>query len=120
MADGSWLMAQPDSTMTMAISHQPSAMTDEAIRDLMWQSVGLFRSREGLQRAVAMLDAAYAADHPQSVDGCRHRNLTTVARLIARAALRREESRGGHFRADFPGRDDRRWRIHVVDAIGAA
>jgi len=39
----------------------------------------------------------------------------TVARLIARAALRREESRGGHFRADFPDRNDRDWRFHAVD-----
>ncbi len=42
-------------------------------------------------------------------------NLLTVARLIARAALRREESRGGHFRADFPERDDLHWKVHLVD-----
>jgi L-aspartate oxidase len=44
-------------------------------------------------------------------------NLLTVARLIARAALRREESRGGHFREDFPVRDDLHWRVHLVDKI---
>jgi succinate dehydrogenase/fumarate reductase flavoprotein subunit len=41
-----------------------------------------------------------------------------VARLIARAALRREESRGGHFRADFPQRDDRNWIRHLADVRG--
>jgi len=35
--------------------------------------------------------------------------------MIARAALRREESRGGHFRADFPDRDDIKWRKHIAD-----
>jgi L-aspartate oxidase len=48
-------------------------------------------------------------------DGWRLRNLVTVARLIARAALRREESRGAHFRADAPERDDIHWKVHVTD-----
>ena len=46
--------------------------------------------------------------------GWRRFNLLTVARLIARAALRREESRGGHFREDFPARDDLHWQVHLV------
>ncbi len=36
-------------------------------------------------------------------------------RSIANAALRREESRGGHFRTDFPSHDDLQWKIHVSD-----
>jgi L-aspartate oxidase len=40
----------------------------------------------------------------------RTASLLTVARLIARAALRREESRGGHYRSDFPRRDDIHWK----------
>ncbi len=86
-----------------------------SVRDLMWQSVGLFRNREGLERAVAALEAAGAVRYPADADGARHRNLLTVARLIARAALRREESRGGHFRADVPERDDIHWKVHLVD-----
>jgi L-aspartate oxidase len=62
-----------------------------------------------------MLEAVGAPTSPASADEWRDRNLVTVARLIARAALRREESRGGHFRADFPERDDRRWKVHVVE-----
>ena len=96
---------------------QPLVMTTEAIRDLMWRSVGLFRSRDGLARAVAVLERAIEAAVPATADDWRRRNLTTVARLIAAAALRREESRGAHFREDFPERDDQRWRIHVVDTI---
>jgi len=135
MADGSWLMAMDDgkaaskfgeTPSTMTISHQPSAMTeinegmaeiDQAsreIRDLMWRDAGLFRSRDGLERAVRQLRQAAAAP----VDDPRLRNLITVAGLMARAALRREESRGAHFRLDFPARDDRRWLRHIVDVRG--
>ncbi|MGH9238920.1 MAG: L-aspartate oxidase, partial [Vicinamibacterales bacterium] len=46
-------------------------------------------------------------------------SLTTVGFLIARAALRREETRGGHFRADFPDRDDIHFQRHFADALRA-
>jgi L-aspartate oxidase len=45
------------------------------------------------------------------------RTIVTVGLMIARAALRREESRGGHFRSDFPNRHDIKWRKHVVDRL---
>jgi len=119
MVDGSWLMAMADRS-TVAISDQPSAMTIDGIRDLMWGNVGVFRTREGLEAAVATLDSACAAaPAPADAAAWRYRNLVTVARLVARAALRREESRGSHFRADFPKRDDLHWKVHLVDVRGA-
>ncbi len=42
-------------------------------------------------------------------------NLLTVARLIARAALRREESRGAHYRDDYPQRDDINWLRRIAE-----
>jgi len=125
MADGSGLVAygsiEPDAISdrqaAMPGADQPSALDAEAIRRLMWRSAGLFRTRENLQRAVAILDRAAAAPFAPTADGWRLHGLTVVAWLVARAALRREESRGAHYREDFPKRDDARWAIHLVDAI---
>jgi succinate dehydrogenase/fumarate reductase flavoprotein subunit len=40
----------------------------------------------------------------------------TVAWLVARGALDRQESRGGHARADFPARDDLHWMVHASES----
>jgi L-aspartate oxidase len=92
------------------------------VRGLMWRSAGLFRTRRELEKLAGTLDAAYAAGEQQMMRGgapdqstWKRFNLITVARLISRAALRRQESRGGHYREDFPRRDDERWRFHIVD-----
>ena len=113
-AEGSGLRASATAPPP-ALSPEPSALSSEAVRDLMWRSVGLFRTRASLAGAVAALDGASSGAPPTTAEEWRHHNLLTVARLIARAALRREESRGGHFREDFPHRDDARWRVHMVD-----
>jgi L-aspartate oxidase len=87
----------------------------------MWRAAGLFRTRAPLEEAVQQLDAAAAVARTvlegagASPKAWRAFNLVTVARLIARAALRREESRGGHCREDFPLRDDLHWKVHLTD-----
>ena len=93
--------------------------TTAEVRDLMWGQVGLQRDRQGLAHATERLErwaSALAAVGPGAGLGDVG-NLVTVGLLIARAALRREESRGAHFRTDFPARDDLHWRRHVVDRV---
>jgi L-aspartate oxidase len=94
------------------------------VRDLMWQHVGLVRSRDGLTDATRTLSAwrdltrTALAINPGD-DGLRRvASLVTVGVLIAHAARRREESRGGHFRSDFPQRDDIHWQKHLADVRG--
>jgi L-aspartate oxidase len=116
----SWVEVEEHPTAALASGPGPTeAIVDaDGIRDLMWRSAGLFRSGPVLADVVATLDRAYArgvlGGHDRSQADWRDFNLLTVARLIARAALRRAESRGGHFRSDFPTRDDLHWKVHFV------
>ncbi|MBD0369468.1 MAG: L-aspartate oxidase [Pyrinomonadaceae bacterium] len=84
------------------------------VKRLMWERVGILRSRQSIARALWEFEQiARAPLRPSS------RNFLTVATLIARAALWRTESRGAHYRTDFPRRDDERWRVHSIIRQGA-
>lgn len=75
------------------------------LQNLMWEKVGLARTGEQLAEAVAQLEswqAAMEANPPQDRPGRELANLVTVGRLVATAALIREESRGAHYRLDYP------------------
>jgi L-aspartate oxidase len=82
------------------------------VQEVMWRKVGLIRRADDLRSAIEEL-AAMAGEKINE----RTRNFVTLAKLMAEAALWREESRGGHFREDFPARDDERWRAHSAQRI---
>ncbi|MFT4793936.1 MAG: L-aspartate oxidase [Paracoccaceae bacterium] len=73
-----------------------------ALRDHMSTNVGVERDAEGLTRALRFLGTA-ARDADADGAGESLRNMLAAATLITAAALKREESRGGHSRRDFPG-----------------
>jgi L-aspartate oxidase len=83
------------------------------VRDTMWHKVGLGRQRNEIEQAVDVL-----GDCERQATTRPTRNLVTVAGVIAQAALFRTESRGAHFRADYPERDDQRWRVHSAQQVG--
>ena len=86
----------------------------EKLLDTMWDEVGVIRNRTGLDRALAALDAIEAellatgvAEEDRAFNLTWHdwlnlRSLVEASRAIALAALKRENSRGAHFRSDFP------------------
>jgi succinate dehydrogenase/fumarate reductase flavoprotein subunit len=80
----------------------------------MWERVGILRTREALARALSEFEQIASAP---LLPGPR--NFVTTATIIARSALWREESRGAHYRLDFPRRDDQRWRAHSVIQKGS-
>lgn len=88
--------------------------TAEQVRRIAWLSLGILRRGDELRQALALLegDAPPAPADPRRALYER-RSVHTVATLIARCALAREESRGGHFRADFPEKREE-FRKHSV------
>jgi L-aspartate oxidase len=90
-----------------------AAATLETLREVMWKHVGILRNGKELKAAVDALDAM---EIPQAEKEGRYEhelhNLHKLALLLSRSALAREESRGSHYRSDFPYRDDDRFRKH--------
>ena len=82
----------------------------------MWEDVGILREATGLARALrSVLDLEKGlAPGGLSRAGLEARNLLFVGRLIAKSALRREESRGSHYRSDFPATDKGRGRHSII------
>lgn len=85
------------------------------LRQSMWDNAGVVRHRQGLERLREQIPnwekLLGEADTRQSIET---RNLLTVGSLIARSALARQESRGAHFRSDFPEHDDPRFLKHSI------
>ncbi len=87
----------------------PEAATERwvsELRALMWKDAGLLRDKVGLERALRGLEAL-AVTMPRGMyrRAIEARNLHVVAGLIVASALGREESRGAHYRNDFPEKD---------------
>jgi L-aspartate oxidase len=87
----------------------------QTVQQLMWNKVGIVRSRQSLTEAIQQLQTS-AQELPQQTSrrNCEARNIHTAALLIARSALARLESRGAHYRTDYPQHDDSRFKKHSI------
>ena len=78
-------------------------MGEREIRELTWEDCGIVRDCAGLKRAIQTLRATeWEPLGMPTLAAVERRNIHQVAELIARCALWREESRGAHFRTDYP------------------
>jgi succinate dehydrogenase / fumarate reductase flavoprotein subunit len=93
--------------------------------------VGIIRTREELERSLGEIERLKERAKHLAVSGDRRynpgwhlaidlRNMLIVSECIAKAALEREESRGGHTRDDHPGFDDRWGTLNIALSINAA
>ncbi len=88
---------------------------EKSLKKLMFEKVGIIRYKESLEEALDFIkqNSAYLTFSFNEIKGYELQNMMLAARLTARAALLREESRGGHYRQDFPS-VQKKWRGHLV------
>jgi L-aspartate oxidase len=85
------------------------------VQESMWHKAGIVRTRQGLTEALNHLQSLSERQPlPFSRRNCEARNIHAVAMLITRSALARLESRGAHYRTDYPAHDDARFKKHSI------
>jgi L-aspartate oxidase len=87
-----------------------------SLRALMWRNVGIERNGPRLEESNEIIAfwSRYVLDKIfDSPTGWELQNMLGVATLVARAATLREETRGVHYRTDFPLIDDQSWKVHI-------
>jgi succinate dehydrogenase / fumarate reductase flavoprotein subunit len=100
-------------------------VVQHTLQDVMQELVGIVRQEQEMLRALDRIRELKAASELVSVDGNREynsgwhtaldlHNLLTVSEIITRAALERKESRGAHFRDDFPAKDEQFGKFNIV------
>jgi L-aspartate oxidase len=95
--------------------------TERAIRELTWECCGIVRDRGGLESAInALSRTTWAPSNTPTLAMIELRNIHQVAALIADCALWREESRGAHYRTDFPEKRPDFARASLISANHAA
>ncbi|MHB8619007.1 MAG: FAD-binding protein [Chloroflexota bacterium] len=126
--DAEWLagaMQEAERPLTRPDGGENAFHLRREMEELMWRKVGVVR--DGPDLASALTDLAELRERAQACaappgrvwnlawnEALNVRNQLALAEMVARAALAREESRGSHYRADFPERNDQAWLRHTV------
>jgi L-aspartate oxidase len=111
--------SKPEGSPRTAYSNGPvDSGTEEVVReiqDLLWKDVGIVRTGKRMKQAIERLkELSMRVAHPHTRRSWEAQNLRTVGLLVARSALAREESRGAHYRTDFPTHNDAKFLKHSI------
>jgi len=103
-------------------SDRPDGLVSAAARTelqrAMTEGAGVLRSADSLQHTAKTLDAIAARiDGAPAPEAWETTNLLTVAAALVTAAAHREETRGSHWREDYPDRDDTRWLVRIQQRL---
>jgi L-aspartate oxidase len=104
----------PPASVSGPVHSGPGGLPPAEIQRIAWEQCGIVRQGEGLRAARARLEHYEAPPSPVGPHYAEARSMQQVAWLIARCALARQESRGAHFRADFPAKNAALARHSVV------
>jgi L-aspartate oxidase len=110
--DAEPLLVAEDTPSPPAFVEAPARI--EPISAMAWSAAGLIRSGPELAAAIESLARIELVRRPLDRPSLEARSVHSAASHLMRAALEREESRGSHFRSDFPERDDALWRARIV------
>jgi L-aspartate oxidase len=132
-ADAARAAATESAKFPLSIDHRipPSTKTEldivdvkSSLRSVMWRNAAIERSGERLEETQEIISfwSRYVMDKtfdtsrgvPAAAAGWELQNMLTACALISAAALARTESRGAHYRIDYPARDDIHWRLHLL------
>ena len=107
-------------------SKSPIAIRKE-LQNTMWNKAGVLRTKEGLNETLTLIQRIRNKDLPKMglssttklyntelVEAIILPKMLDVAEMVARAALLRIESRGAHYRVDYPNKDDKRWLKNIT------
>ena len=126
--------ASPDAAdvarATEELKHKATSRGDEdievlrhALKQTMWDKAGLARTKEGLSNALSDIASLTERSRKLSVPdlkaltgAVRLENMLAVSEMVVTAAIRRTESRGVHYRIDYPNRNDKDWLKNILVA----
>jgi L-aspartate oxidase len=112
-----WILENPIPDALTEAGSRPYEIR-RTVQEIMWNCAGIVREREKLENGLHRLkQIEESLSPPIHRFGRESRNLLQVGRIILQSSLARQESRGAHYRSDYPERDDTDFLSHSIISL---